>query len=54
MGSASARREGRATRSEGHPKLNFGDCFAYAFAEALDAPLPFKGGDFALRDVKQA
>lgn len=37
-----------------HPKLNFGDCFAYALAKALDAPLMFKGGDFALTDVKQA
>ena len=43
MGSASARREGRGTRSEGHVRLNFGDCFAYALAEALDAPLLFKG-----------
>jgi ribonuclease VapC len=37
-----------------HPKLNFGDCFAYALAKALDAPLLFKGGDFALTDVKRA
>jgi ribonuclease VapC len=37
-----------------HPNLNFGDCFAYALAKALDAPLLFKGGDFALTDVKQA
>lgn len=33
--------------------LNFGDCFAYALAKALDAPLLFKGGDFAKTDVKQ-
>jgi ribonuclease VapC len=37
-----------------HAKLNFGDCFSYALAKALDAPLLFKGGDFALTDVKQA
>ncbi len=37
-----------------HPaKLNFGDCMAYAVARALDAPLLFKGGDFALTDVKR-
>ncbi|MDX2224467.1 MAG: type II toxin-antitoxin system VapC family toxin [Rhodospirillaceae bacterium] len=35
-----------------HPAaLNFGDCFAYALARALDAPLLFKGGDFARSDV---
>lgn len=32
--------------------LNFGDCFAYALAKSLDAPLLFKGGDFAKTDVK--
>jgi ribonuclease VapC len=37
-----------------HPKLNFGDCFAYALAKALDAPLLFKGEDFAGTDVKRA
>ena len=37
-----------------HPaKLNFGDCMAYAVAKALDAPLLFKGDDFALTDVKR-
>ena len=46
--------KGRGTRSEGHPKLNFGDCFAYALAKALDAPLLFKGEDFAGTDVKRA
>lgn len=34
--------------------LNFGDCFTYALAETLDAPLLFKGDDFALTDVKRA
>ena len=38
-----------------HPaRLNFGDCFAYALAKSLDAPLLFKGGDFAQTDVKAA
>ena len=36
-----------------HPAgLNFGDLFAYALARALDAPLLFKGNDFARTDVK--
>ncbi|MEO8100478.1 MAG: type II toxin-antitoxin system VapC family toxin [Acidobacteriota bacterium] len=34
--------------------LNFGDCFAYALAKALDEPLLFKGGDFGLTDVRIA
>jgi len=34
--------------------LNFGDCFAYALAKILDAPLLFKGDDFALTDLKRA
>ena len=30
-----------------HPaRLNFGDCFSYALARALDEPLLFKGEDF--------
>lgn len=33
-------------------QLNFGDCMSYAVAKALDAPLLFKGGDFAKTDVK--
>jgi ribonuclease VapC len=31
--------------------LNFGDCFAYALAKALDQPLLFKGTDFIKTDV---
>ena len=31
--------------------LNFGDCFAYALAKSLDAPLLFRGTDFAATDV---
>lgn len=46
------RRFGRDTR---HPaRLNFGDCMSYAAAIALDAPLLFKGDDFARTDVKRA
>ena len=35
-------------------RLNFGDCFAYALAKALDAPILFKGDDFTLTDLKRA
>jgi ribonuclease VapC len=34
--------------------LNFGDCFAYALAKAMDAPLLCKGNDFPLTDVSIA
>jgi ribonuclease VapC len=34
--------------------LNFGDCMTYALASSLDAPLLFKGGDFALTDIRSA
>ena len=34
--------------------LNFGDCFAYALAKALDAPLLYKGTDFAATDITPA
>lgn len=32
--------------------LNFGDCFAYALAKELAAPLLFKGTDFARTDIQ--
>jgi ribonuclease VapC len=32
--------------------LNFGDCFSYALAKANEAPLLFKGDDFAKTDVQ--
>jgi len=36
----------------GHPAaLNFGDCFAYACAKALNVPLLYKGDDFARTDL---
>ena len=34
--------------------LNFGDCFAYALAKDLGAPLLFKGNDFAQTDIPAA
>jgi ribonuclease VapC len=42
----------RYGRGSGHPaRVNFGDCFAYALASSLRAPLLFKGDDFAATDV---
>lgn len=38
-----------------HPaKLNLGDCFSYALAKSLDAPLLFKGDDFSQTDIVPA
>jgi len=38
-----------------HPaRLNFGDCFSYALAKALDEPLLFKGTDFSKTDIQSA
>jgi ribonuclease VapC len=38
-----------------HPaRLNLGDCFSYAAAKALNAPLLFVGNDFARTDVRVA
>ncbi len=47
---AAFRRYGKGRHRAG---LNFGDCCAYALAKALDAPLLFKGNDFALTDIKR-
>jgi ribonuclease VapC len=45
-------RFGKCTR---HPaQLNFGDCFSYALAKALDQPLLYKGNDFSRTDVRSA
>ena len=42
-------------RGTSHPaKLNFGDCFAYALAKAMNEPLLFKGSDFKYTDVPPA
>lgn len=35
-------------------KLNLGDCFAYALAKEMDAPLLFKGVDFTETDIAPA
>ena len=45
------RRYGRGRHTA---KLNLGDCFAYALAKDLSAPLLFKGRDFAMTDVSVA
>jgi ribonuclease VapC len=38
-----------------HPaRLNFGDCFSYAAAKALNAPLLYVGDDFAKTDIRAA
>lgn len=42
------RRFGKGRHAAG---LNYGDCFSYALAMALDEPLLFKGNDFSLTDV---
>jgi ribonuclease VapC len=34
--------------------LNFGDCFAYALARKLNAPLLYVGNDFASTDIQTA
>lgn len=35
-----------------HPAgLNLGDCYSYALARHLDAPLMFKGRDFSQTDI---
>lgn len=34
--------------------LNYGDCFSYALAAALDEPLLFKGDDFIHTDITVA
>ncbi len=46
------RRYGKGT---GHgAALNYGDCFAYALAKHLGAPLLYKGGDFSQTDIQAA
>lgn len=45
----------RYGRGTGHAAaLNYGDCFAYALAKAMQAPLLFKGDDFAQTDIVAA
>lgn len=35
-------------------KLNFGDCFSYALAKTLNAPLLYVGDDFDRTDIRSA
>jgi len=35
-------------------RLNFGDCFSYALAKAMNEPLLFKGDDFTRTDITSA
>ena len=44
----------RFGRGNHRAALNFGDCFAYALAEATREPILFKGQDFALTDIDTA
>jgi ribonuclease VapC len=55
-GQAALAREGWRRFGKGrHPAgLNLGDCFAYALAQERGEPLLFRGGDFALTDVRRA
>lgn len=42
-------------RGSGSPaKLNYGDCFSYGAAKALNEPLLFKGNDFMHTDIEPA
>jgi ribonuclease VapC len=42
----------RFGKGTGHgAALNYGDCFAYGLAKAMDAPLLCKGDDFPLTDI---
>lgn len=45
----------RYGKGTGHrARLNFGDCFSYAFAKRLGKPLLFKGDDFSKTDIEVA
>jgi len=38
-----------------HPaRLNLGDCFSYALAKSMNAPLLYKGDDFSRTDIASA
>ena len=50
-----ARRAWRRYGKGNHPAgLNFGDCLAYALAEATGEPLLYKGRDFDRTDIEAA
>jgi len=44
----------RFGKGRGAAGLNFGDCFSYALARAMDRPLLFKGDDFSQTDLTPA
>jgi ribonuclease VapC len=45
----------RFGKGTGHKaQLNYGDCFSYALARRLDAPLLYKGADFIHTDIRGA
>ncbi|MFI4935912.1 MAG: type II toxin-antitoxin system VapC family toxin [Caulobacterales bacterium] len=44
----------RYGRAYHRARLNLGDCFAYALAKSLDAPLLYKGDDFTFTDIRSA
>ena len=45
----------RFGKGTGHgASLNYGDCFSYALAKHLNAPLLFKGDDFSKTDIAPA
>ena len=44
----------RFGRGRHRAALNIGDCFSYALAKSTGLPLLFKGGDFALTDIRPA
>ena len=50
MASAAEREFGKRTAA----KLNLGDCFAYALAKEMGAPLLYKGDDFLRTDIQAA
>jgi ribonuclease VapC len=49
LGREAFKRFGKGRRT--NASLSFGDCFSYALAKCLDAPLLFKGNDFAQTDI---
>jgi ribonuclease VapC len=52
IGSRAIDASARYGKAVGHQAdLNFGDCFAYACAKALNVPLLYKGGDFLQTDL---
>lgn len=45
----------RFGKGSGHPaRLNYGDCFAYALARAMDESLLFVGNDFSHTDIRRS